>query len=253
MPNRGGLDRDVSSEKSRMVACLGIAFHALTLYEEVAGTQARLLDYRCELPRAVTLRIGASKCSEQAIDDTIRALRFVTRLYGLKVAIECDEGAEANGLLAEEVVEKAVLVFIKSYADLIAKLVQEPYEHFLVLAWNGAALVGQGGEDKVDLPAAKLAILLHTHPRSYCLPSGRDVESAAALLAEGGLASIVAGGSCLLVISARRPISEDDYWTLMELSGRLKRVRRIEELQALVSRMFRLESLNVYVLGLTGV
>ncbi len=250
--DRRGLDRDVTSEASRRAACLGLAYHALTLYEEAVGQPARLISHACGLPSRFTATVAAPTCSEDVVEEVTRSLRFVTGLRSAELKLHCVDGIGPHGLSAEELCSKAVTTFLRGYGDFIARLVGEPYEYFITVAWNGTALLGRGREDHITVPAAKLALFLHTHPRGNCIPSSKDVEFAAALLAEGGLASMIAGSGCVLVIAALRPLSEDDYWALMDASRRLRKVRSFEEAHAIIASLSRLRTVDVYVTGLTG-
>ncbi len=215
---------DVTSEWSQRVACLGVLFHIVTMFEDITGQPTSVVNYECSIPETVEVALHAVSCEPYEIDEVIRGVKFVTRLSETQFKISCSYGG--HGLDADTLSLEAVKLFLKGYGELLTSWSSLPLEHFLVVGWNGVAVAGEGSESRITVPVTRAAVFAHTHPRgSFCIPSYKDIETAAGFLAEGGIAEVVVSQACTFVLRLRKPLTEDDYWALLDASRRLKKVK----------------------------
>jgi len=200
---------------ARRAACLGAAFHALSYYEEDTGHKAE-----------VTLSWENDSCTVTIIDhsgcinDTVRALeRALPRLLGSKPMVEAfhcrERGGEAKRY--HGIVSALIEGFRGEVLDCMRRTAMASREYFYVVGWNGEYAEGLGEEYSVTLPSIPGVVFAHTHP-GLCYPSSKDLASFADFFASGGIAEFIVSPSCSLAVYLEEPLSEEDYWLLLEVS-----------------------------------
>ncbi len=234
----------VTNSASRRAACYALGFHVLTVLEEAGMEPATAVSLEC---KGEEVEVGLpSGCRDIDIEEVEQTLKFITGLKSLSLNIVCrDVGSETFS--ANTLSRQAVNEFIKGYAGLLKTLVRRSHEYFIVVGWNGLAIAGLGGEEQITLPVLKAALIAHTHPKASCTPSYKDLESTAYQLAEGTVATLVAGVDCITIARLVRPLAENEYWAILDTASKLRKVKDPYEVVRLFTKLSRLETVEFSV------
>jgi len=228
------------AQYARRAACLGLAFHALSYYEEDTGRQAE-----------VTVSVDDEKCSVVLVDyagcdmDSVATLqRSLPKILGVKEplvrALSCSEDAP-EALRYQGLAAMLVEGFRRGVLDCLKRLSLLDREYFYVAGWNGAYALGPGSERSVTLPSVPGVVFAHTHP-DLCYPSAKDLYAFADFLAGGGIAEFIVSPSCGLAIYLDEPLLEEDYWLIIDVGRCVARARDGAAYNECLSRLSRLRS-----------
>ncbi len=225
------------------IACRAVAFHVLSWYIDDSGSEHACIgavevdDENCSISLYDPLG-----CKAESIEFVEEGLPRVLKAPMLDFTVTCThEPGECMSFerLSRLVAREAIALAREVLAGYTG---QAGREVFIAIGWNGYVAHGVGGEDSVRLPGIPIPVLIHTHPSTICYPSHRDVESSANLFAEGGIASIIVSPSCTSTLRLSAPLSEDDYWSLMETAKCLKNAESYEEYAECLSKLNTLKT-----------
>ncbi len=220
---------DVTSEESRRVALLGIAFHVLgdALEEDESAEVCMGTSH------------GVSLCSPKVCPDTGWIERLLTYTLGrawlrlLPDGVICGCAGECTGS-TEEIIRMLIRVYERGLEPHISSKTLTGREYFLVVGWNGEAVLAEGERREVHVPGVPMAVFMHTHPGGVCLPSDRDLDSFAEFFSRGGLLTGIYSAQCRFMLWVRRPFAEADYDLLAGLSRRVRGVKSYYEYMRLL-------------------
>ncbi len=250
MPYRGlSHDRFINTDTT-YAACLGIAFHALSAYNEEAEHEAKILINECEPMRRINLVISdALGCSSEGLKTSLAVINTITRPIRLPVKLSCqtsDKGYENETLYTLDKASRSIVNYmLRGVGGKLKQLLNHnTHEYFLILSWNGEVFLGRGEETSIHLPLVKGVAFIHTHPKDYCFPSHQDLVSALDFFAEGGIIEMIASNTCLLIMRLITPLSENDYWSLQEISKCVARARKFEDYNRCLQSLWKLETID---------
>jgi len=234
---------------SLKAACIALAFHILSFYEEDSGREAGISLLDCSRPGNVRYRIHSpAGCNTSSIHLVEDALHLALGVRPLGFAVECSE--EPGGLRYEGLAGLMVRSYNRLARRLLEELSRSSREYFVIVGWNGLYALGAAREDRVELPQLPAPVFMHTHPGPLCLPSFRDLESAAEFFAGGGVAEFIASSTCSYAILLKSHYTLDCYDKLREAAACVKRSAREDfysytECLALLARSECIEAATV--------
>jgi hypothetical protein len=229
------------------IACLGLAFHVLAWYMDDAGSPHACIAGVSAHHGSCTVRVyDPQGCNSDTISFVEESLPRSLKLPTLKLDIACS--SEAGDCYSYDTLSAGIARRgVRLVRELLERFNTESRELFMVIGWNGEIAYGVGGETSVQLPSISAPLFAHTHPSSICYPSHRDLESTAGFFAEGGIVSLIASNSCTFILRLVEPLSEDDYWLILDVARRLREVKEFEEYMSLISSLSRLRSIATEV------
>ncbi|AEM39402.1 hypothetical protein Pyrfu_1545 [Pyrolobus fumarii 1A] len=217
-------------------ALLDIDIHCVASKAAIEGDKASIL-YHCK-----------REPSQNDIDEVLAFIERVTRLH--VNALHVSEPARHELRSHVEHLHEARLYFRELVLKTLKPYLAVNREYMLVLLWRGIGVIAEGERDKVHIPGSRYVATAHTHPGSLCLPSGRDLEAAAALLADGGCCTAILAPSCLLLIARRDTLSLDDYDTLLALARHVDKMSFEKLLQKLSMLASTSKTITIQLLSL---
>ncbi len=248
MPTRGPyidqwlktLDTEDSKRIASKIACLGIAFHALSYYEEDCSHNAEV---KIDLEDDSITILDFQKCCNDSIEAFRRSFGKIIGAPYHDCQIRCSTDVTLTGEKYSSITQHITRLFLSAYRSVLTQLAITGYEYFLLIGWNGEIAYGRGDETRIHLPLIPGVVMAHTHPSPFCYPSGHDLRSSADFFSSGGLVEVIVSSNCAAVTRLTRPLSEDDYWKLIELSEKAKKPKDYENYLSILNEVPKLSSI----------
>ncbi len=240
----------------------------------ISGLKALIdvIEYIMELPEVVKIDIhinqilGNSPISAQIkiysisaneIQEELKRLREYyqnpTLVYKMEL-IEVTEQYRGEVLSSEilELYDKLVDYAKNVVINTLKQYLNSGNEYFIAILGNGELVILEGWEEKVTVPfppGIEVIMTGHTHPKTPCIPSKKDLESTIKLLSDQGIGSIIVSPYCTLCIYRRGPFIEEDYYELIKLSRELGKVESLAKaLSILNSTSSKLKYVKIIML-----
>jgi len=234
------LEEPRSKNTASRIACWGMAFHLLAYYEEDCGHRAEVLVD--EANESITLA-DVSGCCRDSIEAFQRSFGKIIDVPHKECKILCSSDVATTGYSYNGVSRRITKLFLSQYRGVLAELALTGYEYFLLIGWNGELAYGRGGETRIHLPLIPGVVMAHTHPSPICYPSAHDLHSVADFFSSSGIVEVIVSSNCASVLKLVKPLSEDDYWRLLEISERIKKLKNPEDYMQALGEVSKLSSL----------
>ncbi len=225
---------------SSAIACLGIAFHLLSYYEEDCGHHAEV---KVDADEGAITIVDLSGCCSDSIDAFRRSFGKIIGVPYRECEIDCSSDTASQGYRYRELSRNMTAMFLSKFRSTLTNLAVTGYEYFFIIGWNGEMAYGRGEETRIHLPLIPGVIMAHTHPSPLCYPSGHDLRSAAEFFLSSGLVEVIVSTSCVSVMRLVEPLREDDYWRLIDLSNKVKKIKEYEEYIVALNELSKLSSI----------
>jgi|GEM_PF-954269 hypothetical protein len=147
-----------------------------------------------------------------------------------------------RGITCEEVysiIYSKTLDLIKEFIPLIKN---GSNEYALISLLDGTLIALEGEDDKVSIPLPHGMIMFHSHP-NYCVFSHKDLETISHSLANGYICEGVSTVECSLIMCRKGPLTEESYFSIIQASKRMRRVRTLKEAFEVINGIKGLEKI----------
>ncbi len=234
-----------SVREETSISCWGAAVHLGKIYEEITSRTPGLCIENCTVDGETTVVLRVEDiwgCDRDALDETID---YIHSKFKVNIRAECTTTSAETCGSPREYLERIIRrVRTRYLRELLEHTSRYGREFFLLVTWNGSAVIGEGEEEKVSLPLIRGVVFAHTHPSGNCMPSHYDILSFQDFFGEGGLVEIIASSRCVLV-AYTSALYEKDYWELQEIAECVRKAKTPDTYFKCINRLYTLESLAV--------